>query len=247
MTVRSPVSFHIPPCRHLFLRHGSPRSRTLHLLKPLKHSLRSRLLIARAAFPGSSSSGSNGDLLQSASPAAASSIVDFLTLCHRLKTTKRKGWTNHGINHPESIADHMYHMALMSLIAGDIPGVDRERCIKIAIIHDIAEGFIYLILIQLLVYCLLSIVFYSFFFSAAIVGDITPSDGVPKAEKSRREQEALNEMCKILGGGLMADEIQELWQEYENNSSTEASLVKDFDKVCLPHVLSFWILLYISL
>lgn len=36
----------------------------------------------------------------------------------------------------------------------------------------------------------------------AIVGDITPSDGVPKAEKSRREQEALNEMCKILGGGL---------------------------------------------
>lgn len=35
----------------------------------------------------------------------------------------------------------------------------------------------------------------------AIVGDITPSDGVPKAEKSRREQEALNEMCDILGGG----------------------------------------------
>ncbi|XP_074578054.1 5'-deoxynucleotidase hdd1-like isoform X2 [Curcuma longa] len=204
MTVRSPVSFHIPPCGNLFLRHGAPRSGTVLLLKPSKHSLQSRLLIARAAFPGSSSSGSDGELLRSASPAAASSIVDFLTLCRRLKTTKRKGWINHGINHPESIADHMYHMALMSLIAGDIPGVDRERCIKIAIIHDIAE---------------------------AIVGDITPSDGVPKVEKSRREQEALNEMCKILGGGLIADEIQELWQEYENNSSTEANIVKDFDKV----------------
>lgn len=36
----------------------------------------------------------------------------------------------------------------------------------------------------------------------AIVGDITPSDNVPKAEKSRLEKAALDEMCKVLGGGL---------------------------------------------
>lgn len=29
-----------------------------------------------------------------------------------------------------------------------------------------------------------------------------------------------------------AEEIKELWEEYENNSSIEANLVKDFDKVC---------------
>ncbi|KAJ8445398.1 hypothetical protein Cgig2_010756 [Carnegiea gigantea] len=110
--------------------------------------------------------------LSSPSP---SSAIDFLTLCRRLKTTKRKGWINHGLKGPESIADHMYRMALMGLIADDIPGVNRERCIKIAIVHDIAE---------------------------AIVGDITPSDGIPKEEKSRREQAALNEMCEILGGGM---------------------------------------------
>jgi hypothetical protein len=39
-------------------------------------------------------------------------------------------------------------------------------------------------------------------YSIAIVGDITPSDGVPKAEKSRMEQEALNKMCEVLGGGM---------------------------------------------
>lgn len=41
----------------------------------------------------------------------------------------------------------------------------------------------------------------------AIVGDITPSDGVPKAEKSRREREALDQMCKVLGGGLRGTRI----------------------------------------
>ncbi|KAJ7943242.1 HD domain-containing protein 2 [Quillaja saponaria] len=147
--------------------------------------------------------GSDTSIGSSSSP-SSSSAIDFLTLCHRLKTTKRKGWINHGIKGPESISDHMYRMALMALIAGDLPGVNRERCIKIAIVHDMAE---------------------------AIVGDITPSDGVPKAEKSRMEQEALNEMCQILGEGMRAEEIKELWAEYENNSSLEANLVKDFDKV----------------
>ncbi|KAH0463796.1 hypothetical protein IEQ34_006582 [Dendrobium chrysotoxum] len=151
---------------------------------------------------GVGSPSSDGPAIKESTDAA--SAIDFLTLCHRLKTTKRKGWVNHGIKGAESIADHMYRMALMALIAGDLPSVNRERCIKIAIVHDIAE---------------------------AIVGDITPSDGVPKAEKSRLEQSALNEMCEILGGGIRADEIKELWAEYENNSSTEASLVKDFDKV----------------
>lgn len=40
---------------------------------------------------------------------------------------------------------------------------------------------------------------------AAIVGDITPSDGVPKLEKSKREREALEHMCKLLGGGPRGD------------------------------------------
>ncbi|KAG6427806.1 hypothetical protein SASPL_112053 [Salvia splendens] len=146
-----------------------------------------------AAQPSSSSS--------SPSPSAA---IDFLTLCHSLKTTKRAGWIKRGVQEPESIADHMYRMGLMALIASDNPSVNREKCIKMAIVHDIAE---------------------------AIVGDITPSDGVPKEEKSRREQEALQKMCELLGGGERAQEIKELWMEYEQNSSMEAKVVKDFDKV----------------
>lgn len=111
---------------------------------------------------------------------------------------------NRGVENPESIADHMYRMGVMALIAADIPGVNRDKCIKMAIVHDIAE---------------------------AIVGDITPSDGISKLEKSRREQEALEHMCKLLGGGPRAKEIADLWTEYEENTSLEAKVVKDLDKV----------------
>ncbi|CAI8587231.1 unnamed protein product [Vicia faba] len=135
---------------------------------------------------------------------SASSAIDFLSLCHRLKTTKRAGWLRKDVQDPESIADHMYRMGLMALIAPDFPGIDRDKCVKMAVVHDIAE---------------------------AIVGDITPADGVPKEEKSRREQEALDHMCKVLGGGSRAKEVAELWTEYEANSSPEAKFVKDLDKV----------------
>lgn len=30
-----------------------------------------------------------------------------------------------------------------------------------------------------------------------------------------------------------ADEVKELWLEYENNSTPEAKFVKDLDKVCI--------------
>ncbi|XP_055822979.1 uncharacterized protein LOC129891593 [Solanum dulcamara] len=158
--------------------------------------------VSRMATEASSSS-SSSSVSSSASP-SPSSAIDFLTLCHRLKTTKREGWVRRGINNPESIADHMYRMGVMALIAADLPGVDRDKCVKMAIVHDIAE---------------------------AIVGDITPADGISKDEKSRRERAALEDMCKLLGGGSRAKEISDLWMEYEENSSLEAKVVKDFDKV----------------
>ncbi|CAL5059953.1 unnamed protein product [Urochloa decumbens] len=172
------------------------------------HAHRAPPLLRLAAAMSSSSSNptpaASGDAAAPAPAPSASSAIDFLTLCYRLKTTKRAGWVKRGVQGPESVADHMYRMGVMALVAADLPGVDRDRCVKMAIVHDIAE---------------------------AIVGDITPSDNVPKEEKSRMEKEALDHMCELLGGGPRAQEIRELWMEYENNASLEAKVVKDFDKI----------------
>ena len=45
----------------------------------------------------------------------------------RLQTIKRTGWVRSGVAGPESIADHMYRMGMMALLAGNA-GVDTNRC-----------------------------------------------------------------------------------------------------------------------
>ncbi|KAK7906938.1 hypothetical protein WMY93_015550 [Mugilogobius chulae] len=127
-------------------------------------------------------------------------MLQFMKLIGQLKRVPRTGWVYRKVKEPESVSDHMYRMAMMSLTVTD-PTVDRERCIKLALVHDMAE---------------------------CIVGDIAPSDNVSKEEKHRREEEAMKRLSGLLPTGL-GQEIYALWEEYETQSSAEARLVKQFD------------------
>ncbi|GFR42290.1 hypothetical protein Agub_g3188, partial [Astrephomene gubernaculifera] len=134
-------------------------------------------------------------------PAAA---MDFLLLLQQLKLTKRTGWVRKNVNGPESIADHMYRMSMMALLATD-SGVDVTRCIKMALVHDVAES---------------------------IVGDITPHCGVSEADKHEAELRAVGRIRELLGAHTAAArEVECLWLEYEAGASAEALLVKDLDKL----------------
>ena len=79
------------------------------------------------------------------------------------------------------------------------------RCIKLALVHDMAES---------------------------VVGDITPDDNVSKEEKARLERDAMVKLCGMVRGcaPAAADEFRELWEEYEAASTPEAKFVKDLDK-----------------
>ena len=142
-------------------------------------------------------------------PSDAARAVDFLHLTQALKTTPRTGWVNHGVDKPESIADHMYRMSLMAMVAAkSMPELDQDRCVKLALIHDLAE---------------------------AIVGDITPHDPVTKEEKRKLESNAMRKMRDVLGDALGGEEIEHLWHEYEDGATPESKLLKDLDKleICL--------------
>jgi len=151
------------------------------------------------------------ETIGSAAPAQGTeSPLPFIHMLERLKTTKREGWRRFGIDRGESISDHMYRMSLMTFLCPPTlaPKLDLNRCMKMCLIHDMAES---------------------------LVGDITPVDGVPKSEKNRREADTMDYICKgLLGklhGGLAGAEIRAIWQEYEDSKTINSHFVHDLDKM----------------
>lgn len=140
----------------------------------------------------------------------STSPLSFFHLLERLKTTKRAGWQRFGIGAGESISDHMYRMSILTMTApaSITSKLDIPRCTRMALVHDMAE---------------------------ALVGDITPVDNVAKDEKSRRESDTMDYICNTLlgnfNGGLNGQDIQKLWQEYEDSETAESLFVHDIDKI----------------
>ena len=86
--------------------------------------------------------------------------------------------------------------------------INKDRCVRMCLIHDMAES---------------------------IVGDITPVDGVSRPEKHAREAATMDYLCKgLLGrvhGGVPGDEIRQLWDEYEASETLDSKFVHDMDKI----------------
>ncbi|KAK4243270.1 HD domain-containing protein [Corynascus novoguineensis] len=139
-----------------------------------------------------------------------SSPLGYFHILERLKTTKREGWRRFGIDRGESISDHMYRMSMMSMLAPPALAarLDMNKCMKMCLIHDMAES---------------------------LVGDITPVDDVAKPEKSRREAATMDYITqRLLGkvdGGRVGGEIRAIWQEYENSKTLDSLYVHDIDKM----------------
>jgi len=155
-------------------------------------------------------------------------LVRFIRLAGRLKRTVRTGWVDRGIpaEQAESVADHSFRVALLSWLASARTELDRDRILKLALIHDLAE---------------------------AITGDLTPYDLADvvapdddariaflnrrhlasadrAAAKRAAETTAIAEMCRDLPKSLRA-EIGSLWQELEERATPEARFVKQIDKL----------------
>ncbi|CAL1537261.1 unnamed protein product [Lymnaea stagnalis] len=131
-----------------------------------------------------------------------SKFFEYMKLIGHLKQVERTGWVRNSVKNPESVAEHMYRMAMMAFALPSNSGLDRDKCIKIALVHDMAES---------------------------VVGDLTPWCGVSKDEKSKREKDATHHMSSLVSEEA-GQEMYQLWLEYEDQTSPEAKFVKDLDK-----------------
>jgi putative hydrolase of HD superfamily len=133
------------------------------------------------------------------------SLLDLFIEAGNLKKLPRTGWLLRGVSNPESIADHSYRVALITLFLADelrAKGVeiDVERALKIAVLHDLAE---------------------------ARLTDI-PLTAQYYLDKSKAEKKAAMELFIKTPNPR---EYFRLWREYEEGLSLEGRLVKFADKL----------------
>ncbi len=139
-------------------------------------------------------------------------IEDFFQKVLELKNIPRQGWKEKlGINNPESVADHSYSTTVMSMILSDLEGLNSEKIIRMALLHDLAES---------------------------VIGDITP-DHITKNEKICKENLAMKQILKNLSSKITGQYL-EIWNEYQKNFTEEAILLHSIDKLEMAFQAKFY-------
>ncbi len=67
-------------------------------------------------------------------------VIVVMMAAEKLKSIFRTGWKLSGVDSPESVADHTFGVAVLSMLLGDILGLNTEKMMKMALIHDIIEA-----------------------------------------------------------------------------------------------------------
>ncbi|ALM74925.1 HD domain-containing protein [Thermococcus barophilus] len=124
----------------------------------------------------------------------------------KLKRLPRMGWLLRGVPNPESVADHSFRVAFITLfLAEDLRSrgidVNVEKALKIALLHDLGES---------------------------KITDL-PLDAQRYVDKRKAEKKAVMEL--LLEVGEKSLEYFKLFEEYEEESSLEGRLVKFADKL----------------
>lgn len=134
-------------------------------------------------------------------------ILEFLRSAERLKTNMRSAWTSAG--RPESVAEHTWRLCLMALVlAPKFPEIDTAKLIAMCLVHDLGE---------------------------AISGDVPAPEQARRAaagepSKSAEERNGLELLIQTLPAETRV-QILQLWEEYEEASTSEARLAKALDKL----------------
>lgn len=131
-------------------------------------------------------------------------IIEFVKIISKLKALKRSGWVKNNIPDPESVAEHSFQLSLLTMVLASKFGLNVARAIKMALIHDLGE---------------------------AEIGDIVTVRSGKKL--SNHKAKLLKERLSVekISSLLDSEEIISLFEEFEENKTAEAKLVRQLDKL----------------
>jgi putative hydrolases of HD superfamily len=131
-----------------------------------------------------------------------SSLMEFLHAAEKLKNEIRHAYKSNGS--PETVAEHSWRLSLMSMVLSkDIKDIDRDKCLKMALIHDLPEIY---------------------------AGDAYRLDLENQAGRHDKEKAALEKLVTLISKDS-GREITSLWLEFEEGKTGEARLVRLIDRL----------------
>ncbi|MEA3377781.1 MAG: HD domain-containing protein [Chloroflexota bacterium] len=135
----------------------------------------------------------------------AESALQLLLHANQLKRVPRTGWMMRGVVNAESVSDHTFGVAFVSLVLAELveESVDIAKLLSIALLHDLPE---------------------------AILSDI-PAPALRHLAPGAKEA-AEDEVLRMLLEQLPRPEKWHAWwREFEQQASVEARLVRDADRM----------------
>jgi putative hydrolase of HD superfamily len=129
-------------------------------------------------------------------------LEKFLNYISDLKLTVRTGWKMRQIEKGETIGSHSFSVSLLAWIFSNERGLNSNKVIKLALVHELLEG---------------------------IIGDI-PAFTEKHKHKRKLEEKALPELEKILPKEIK-DEIISLVKELIEGKTIESKIVIQADRL----------------
>jgi putative hydrolase of HD superfamily len=121
----------------------------------------------------------------------------------QLKSVRRAGWVSKvRIKDAESVADHTFSTCAMVMVFSDMMGLDTQKAMKMAVLHDLAES---------------------------VVGDYMPGD-IASTQKIAQERRAMKSILSSLPRKARS-EYEKIWAEFLQNKTKVAKLVHRVDKL----------------
>ncbi len=132
--------------------------------------------------------------------------LNFFKTVGKSKRLLRTGWVREKVKNPESIAEHSFRVGVLAMVLSDKLEVNKEKLIKMSLIHDLGETF---------------------------TGDIVWTRGelVDIKIRENKEKEELKGLVRLFSDIEDGEKFVDIFEEMIQSSSKDAKIFWQIDKL----------------